>query len=146
MENQPIVEISSLLLVIALIVGTGRLIKTTDFLSNSMANRLVYENLMVSGTNPDLFYSFGLCEQEFKGNQDRDQGFPRTGLAYMDGLWRFTLGKSETANVSINRAFELEQSLVYPAFALGVVRNLSVDEQMANNTWSQNRGSLRLLL
>jgi len=48
--------------------------------------------------------------------------------------------------VSFDREIELEQSLVYAAFALGVVQYLSGDEQMANNTWSQSRGSHRLIL
>jgi len=72
MENRTIVEIPSLLLVIDLLVGTGRLLKTGDFLSKSIAKILVSENLLVSGSNLDLFYNFGLYEQEFKVIQDRD--------------------------------------------------------------------------
>ena len=72
MENRTIVEIPSLLLVIDLLVGTGRLLKTGDFLSKSIAKILISENLLVSGSNLDLFYNFGLYEQEFKVIQDRD--------------------------------------------------------------------------
>ena len=76
---------------------------------------------MSSDTNPDLLYPFGRCVQEIKVNQDVDHGFSRKGSAYLDGLWRFNLGESETANVSYNRALDLEQCLVDAAFALGVV-------------------------
>ena len=146
MENRTIVVISSILLVIALLAGIGHFLNNGDFLSYSLANILLYEHLMPSGTNPDLFYPFGLCEQEFKVNQVRDQGFPRNGSAYLGGLWRFALGESETAQMNFNRALELEQSVVDASFALGVVQYVSGDEQMAYNTWSQYRGSDRLLL
>lgn len=56
------------------------------------------------------------------------------------------MGEGETAQVSFNCTIELEQSPVDAAFARGVVRYLSGDEQMAYNTWSQYRGSDRLLL
>ena len=79
-------------------------------------------------------------------NQVRDQGLPRNDSAYLNGLWRFTLGESETAQMNFNRALELEQSVVDASFALGVVQYVSGAEQMAYNTWSQDRGGGRLLL
>ena len=128
MENRTIVVISSILLVIALLAGIGHLLNTGDFLSYSLANILLFEHLMQSDTNPDLFYPSGLCEQEFKVNQVRDQGLPRNDSAYLNGLWRFTLGESETAQMNFNRALELEQSVVDASFAQGVIQYISGDE------------------
>jgi tetratricopeptide (TPR) repeat protein len=146
MENRTLVAVSSLLLVIALLAGIGHLLISVDFLSYSLANILLYEHLMVGGSNLALFYPYGLCEIEYKVNQVQDRGLPREGSAYLDGLWRFTLGERETALLSLNRAVESEQSLVDAAFALGSVLLLSGDEQKAYNTWSQYQGSDRLLL
>jgi hypothetical protein len=69
------VVISSILLVIALLAGTGHLLKSGDFLSYSLANIHIFAHLMGSDSIPEIFYPLGVYEQEFKVNQVRIRAY-----------------------------------------------------------------------